>query len=200
MDRSTEWRPVAAFPDGPEVADEAFRRLDAQLREEGIEGRRLVAGPGAWALIVPVERLLEATAEGRVAVSGLEPEDVRSRGEVLFISAASTREESVALVGPLAAGLLGASPDWLGVPAELAAAERWEHLLPEDGTAIDPPKATVSLEGSSGSPVRFQLHRMDGPNSLAAPSLRPVGRRVPEGPGNLQRRAGWFQRRTGGSR
>jgi hypothetical protein len=32
---------------------------------------------------------------------------------------------------------------------------------------------------------------------VSDPTLRPMGAKVPEGPGNLKRRAGWFGKRTG---
>ena len=77
-------------------------------------------------------------------------------------------------------GISGEGELWIveGDIHELLAAGRPGATVAETGT--------LRLRGET-----FPVHR------IAPPSLRPLGVKIPEGKGNLKRRAEWFQKRRG---
>jgi hypothetical protein len=115
------------------------------------------------------------TIEERLRAAGASPERVESAGTTALVLA-------VLPPGIRTRGITSSDGFFL------VTARRAGDIL-----AACAPGATIVESGAlllEG--VEIPVHRC-----MPAPGLRPHGEKIPEGPGNLKRRAGWFRKRTG---
>jgi len=170
-----EWTTAEVFEERPSPG--AFGRLDAVVRDAGIDARRWQSTSGERALLIPADAVTDLAA-GPLSITG-RTEATAGPAALLFVDPVTDQA-----LGPLLAAI---GPQALDVRVALP-----EHGVSEiPGLAAEDGRVTLA---AGTAPAGWRLYRpvpAQGPWSAAGPEADA---------GVLSRRERWFGSRHGGGR
>jgi hypothetical protein len=196
-----DWHIVTEFTGVTGPAEDAFDCLDAFIDAAGLPCTRLQCDSTSRAVVLRLGALCTATKSfnDTMLIASMPDTPIDPEEEVIFVAATGETGNLEHLFALLDSGTGNMRrPNWAGVLTSSVGAQTWLAAL--SGLGVSEPRGTLRLQEKTGAVLVFDLYRIPPHPTQSRQALaRGAAQKIPEGPDNLQRRAKWFQRRSGPS-
>jgi hypothetical protein len=194
------WHLVSEFTGVAGPAEGAFDRLEAFIDSAGLPCTRLQCDSTSRALMLRLGALCTATksCNDTLLIASMPDTPIVPEEKIMFVAVTGETDSLEHLFALLDSGTGLRRPDWAGVLTSSVTDQSWLAALSRLG--VSEPRGTLKFQEQTGAVLVFDLYRIPPhPTQLRQTLARDAAQKIPEGPDNLQRRAKWFQHRSGPS-